>query len=74
MYLFLLGVILGVGLVLAVRSMERTLRLRKIHKAHAVELEVQRRVNEKLGISSWDYVPAQGPAGPPNGFRPIRHR
>jgi hypothetical protein len=72
-YLFFLGIILGMGLVLAQRSVAKTLQLRSIRKAHAVELEVQRRVNERLGISSWDTDAARTPVGPNGKFIARRH-
>ena len=72
MYLFFLGVILGFGLHAAVRGGLKTLELRRINRAHKVELEVQRRVNERLNPMGWDSIPERVSSGP-RRFTPITH-
>ena len=69
MYLFFLGVILGFGLHAAVRGGLKTLQLRRIRKDQETELEVERRVSERLNPVGWDWAQ-------PNHdkrFVPIRH-
>jgi hypothetical protein len=52
MYLFILGVILGMGLTLAVRSVAKTLQLRKIRKRIALEQEIEARIVARY--DAWD--------------------
>lgn len=54
MYLFVLGVVFGMGLLQAYKSVAKTIQLRGIRKRHEVELEIQRRVNERT--SGWGSV------------------
>lgn len=41
---FILGMLLGSGLVLAIRSIDKTLRLRSIRRRVALEREIEERV------------------------------
>lgn len=87
MYLFFLGVILGVGLTLAIRSVDKTLRLRKMRRRAQLEAEIEERIiarnnaweKEKDQLYGWDRIPspprpsALVGQGRSNGFQPIRH-
>lgn len=65
MYLFILGVILGMGLVLAYETITSYLERHNVRKAMALEAEIQRRV--QLLNDPWPDAPPFKP------FQPIRH-
>ena len=75
MYLFFLGVILGMGLTLAIRSVDRTLRIRRANKelefhnaVQAAAMHLQESWSQNVDPFGWG-----SPSSSSNGFQPIRH-
>lgn len=77
MYMFFLGVILGFGLHAAIRSVAKTVQLRRIRREVTMEETIQRRIQEHIRKldEPWNDDGWRGPkpAGPNGRFVPMRH-
>jgi hypothetical protein len=74
MFLFILGTVFGIGLTLAIRSIDKTLRLRSIRRRVALEAQIEARIMERNALHEHEAFMLQGTtSGPGPFFKPIRH-